>query len=556
MPKLGSDRVRIFIKFAALIVLLLSAPLAWSNLARQAPALFTRFPPAHGNGIWLYWIGFAIGIVAIVATPFLNSATLRVLSALTILPGYIFERTAVSIGALEPNLERMTYDLLHLCWTELGSTSAALEAYGNAAIPYLIIGSVFLFGSAISPPKKISLPNVFFFVLPLAFFVTAFVAQKPYSYLRFVFPAPYNVPAYLLRVVMFEKHYTGNKDQISIVPTNSGVPNIVFILDESVRGDFISLNRPTLDDTPYLTKAAKEGVSYGIATSIANCSAASRLALRAGARTKDLPDRKDKTLHKSTFWQYARGAGYKTIYLNAFAHGFMYHSYMNSHEAKFISKQYPFKPEIEVDNKVAERIKNVLADPGKKFIFVEKYGVHYPHDGHNAPPNYEYEPKGINTLPMRYSQDQRAVVREYLRSIRWRVDEFFEKLGDTLRRPDILIIYSSDHGQNMFENGTKGQHCDGPNASRGEAEVPLLAFSGDATLLAKLRRNSDKWYNMASAEVIFPTLLVSMGYEPTDVNRLYGPSLFDAPVPMHRYFMARDLWGTKKIIEIQSAHAP
>ena len=52
---------------------------------------------------------------------------------------------------------------------------------------------------------------------------------------------------------------------------------IVMIMDESVRGDYISLNDATHDTTPFL-KTLENLINFGVAISSGNCSHTSRTA--------------------------------------------------------------------------------------------------------------------------------------------------------------------------------------------------------------------------------------------------------------------------------------
>ena len=61
------------------------------------------------------------------------------------------------------------------------------------------------------------------------------------------------------------------------------------IMDESVRGDYVSLNDAAHNTTPYL-KATDNLVNFGVAISGANCSDISRTIFRFGMRQTNLPN--------------------------------------------------------------------------------------------------------------------------------------------------------------------------------------------------------------------------------------------------------------------------
>ena len=88
------------------------------------------------------------------------------------------------------------------------------------------------------------------------------------------------------------------------------------IMDESVRGDYVSLNDAARNTTPFL-KATDNLVNFGVAISGGNCSDISRTIFRFGMRQSDLPNGWREGLNRPTFWQFAHRAGYKTVHIDA-----------------------------------------------------------------------------------------------------------------------------------------------------------------------------------------------------------------------------------------------
>ena len=64
---------------------------------------------------------------------------------------------------------------------------------------------------------------------------------------------------------------------------------IVMIMDESVRGDYVSFNDATHNTTPFL-RTTDNLVNFGVAISSGNCSHISRTIFRFGMRQSDLPN--------------------------------------------------------------------------------------------------------------------------------------------------------------------------------------------------------------------------------------------------------------------------
>src|SRR5262249_37427499 len=89
-------------------------------------------------------------------------------------------------------------------------------------------------------------------------------------------------PAMLLDVVV----NTDAKFEGAIHPIFN---KIVMIMDESVRGDYVSLNDAIHNTTPFLRVTDKTLVNFGVAISSGNCSHLSRTIFRFGMRQSDLP---------------------------------------------------------------------------------------------------------------------------------------------------------------------------------------------------------------------------------------------------------------------------
>src|SRR5690606_4081727 len=90
-----------------------------------------------------------------------------------------------------------------------------------------------------------------------------------------------------------------------------------------------------------------------------------------------------------------------------------------------------------------------------------------------------------------------------------------------------LIIYTSDHGQDLHERGASGTttHCS-PSPTTGEGAVPLVIIDSSGHWEQPAKRHFDR----ASHYRIFPTLLGAMGYDKAAVQRIYGEAL-DSPQP-------------------------
>ena len=91
------------------------------------------------------------------------------------------------------------------------------------------------------------------------------------------------------------------------------IENIVLLVDESVRGDYIDWT-PGNSYTPALATLHPRLADFGPALSGGNCSHYSNALLRFTASPQELGH---AVLETPTIWQYAKKAGYRTVYIDA-----------------------------------------------------------------------------------------------------------------------------------------------------------------------------------------------------------------------------------------------
>src|SRR5262249_747648 len=101
-------------------------------------------------------------------------------------------------------------------------------------------------------------------------------------------------------------------------PIRPFVKHIVFVVDESVRGDVIGINQAGIENTPFLSKSNDRVINFGVAVAAANCSESSRTMIRFGLRPDDFGDSGLLGLRHPSIWTYARRAGYRTVLVDAF----------------------------------------------------------------------------------------------------------------------------------------------------------------------------------------------------------------------------------------------
>lgn len=329
------------------------------------------------------------------------------------------------------------------------------------------------------------------------------------------------------------------RETIAWEPTGAKVRNIVFIVDESVRADYLDFT-PGNPFTPELAKLAPRLADFGPSASGGNCSHYSNAILRFSA-SRDAMGR--AVLANPTLWQYAKKAGYRTVYIDGQA-GFnrnpgKLQNFMTAQEAKDIDDFRPLPEDVSppaLDDRVLDLIESELKQGGPVLIYANKNGAHFPYDNSYPADAAPFHPIMSETA----GDTQAARIGSYRNAVAWTVDRFFARLFAEVDLTDTVVVYTSDHGQ-QFDPG-RLSHCTVEDPDPREGLVPLLAVAGDAAMQARLLAAAQASRGFGSHFAIAPTLYELMGYRPVDIATRYPGSLF-SPDRRPPGFSTGDIFG-------------
>ena len=483
--------------------------------------------------------GLALMLVAaMVAAAYVRSAALRLGYALA------FFLAAFFIGTTETaTAEHLTYDAFVTLVQSRGFAGDAFAQYGPAFLVGLLTSLPLGLGIALRPPAAaptrlqlagVAAPLLGVGLLGLILFVRGGDGARG-------LPGAFTPLAYG-SLLAWETAASGGAERAEVALPRSPVPapqrDIVLIVDESVLGSYLDLGRPggvrsgLLEPRPGIAVA-----NFGHAAAISNCSVGTNVTLRHGGTREDYR-RINATM--PSIWAYARQAGYRTVYIDAQQTGGALHNAMGREERAEIDEfvQFDAVAVRDRDMAAADRLAALVENDRAEFILVNKVGAHFPvHDKYPdsfmrwrpALPRGMFET--ISDTGSREgfggaAEDWRRYRNAYRNTLLWNVGGFFDRL---LSRTDLdraTLIYTSDHGQDLHEDGNPGvtTHCrTDPVDSEGLVPLAIVEGAGVHSLdwgphLAD-NRNRSSHYN------IFPTLLALMGYEPGAVAATYGRSL-------------------------------
>lgn len=379
------------------------------------------------------------------------------------------------------------------------------------------------------------------FITRKAYFMTGIpnhsfiIEQRHHSY-----PATSFQAFWYLAANMIWDHstgYYGSRKKLEVISSRKPAKNILLIIDESVRGDYLSLNGYKEDTTPFLEGFSASGMMYnwGIAPSAFTLTYASHAVLITGV--SKLPDTTYQIRLTPTIFQYAKAMGYRTWFLSANSHkGVMYDFEMGIEDNAWIDvckDRLHFGNDHLTDHRLAGELVDILGDSTGNFVVAKKYGVHWHY-------NHVFPEEAIKWAPIAqgntYSPQYREeIINSYRNAIAFSVDGFFKILLSSAGVLDATdILYTSDHGQTLCENG---EHYTQGGRHKTEAMTPMF--------LVTSRKIAPDLNFRASHMNVFPTLLDMMQVPRRLWQDKYKASLLtEGKIPSTpRYYYYGDLYG-------------
>ncbi|WP_426206862.1 sulfatase-like hydrolase/transferase [Pseudomonas sp. TWP3-1] len=489
-----------------------------------------------GLAVLLFGAMFLALTFALLLTAYIRQTFIRHLFALAMCASAVFFDVYTRVTT-----DYLTYSSFVSLVYSGGFIQEAIYQYRDAIIHGVLSGLLLLFGIGLKPRHSMPVPNALRVAAPICgvLLLSAVLFMRAGEGARGL-PIMYTPLAYLNLFSYEALHNTvGPREPVKLARTGPAIDHdIVLIIDESISGNYLDINAPF--GVHSNLKQPQPGVAvfnYGYAASIANCSADTNVTLRYGGTRADYM-RINSTL--PSIWQYARQAGLRTVYIDAQRTGGNLQNLMNDAEKKDIDEfvQFDQTSVRERDMAAAAKLIELLNDGKPELVLINKVGAHFPVHDKYPDAFMAYRPTlprgqfveiadtgkrdGFNGQP-----DDWVLYRNaYKNTLLWNVGEFFSRVFAQANLNNALLIYTSDHGQDLHERGNPGlnTHCGGDPVEE-EGLVPLVVIQGDQLQTldwsAQLAANKDR----SSHYNIFPTLLQLMGYNLAGIEAVYGKPL-------------------------------
>ena len=423
---------------------------------------------------------------------------------------------------------------------ELSLSHDAIVNFSSTIAPLLIVCVLGLLTLNFFSPKNIKSKRVNALLCTPILIPVVYLVFANGGYWITHFTLPMKVP-YSMAFSMMNPIYFGPRDTLSLSPESETNTHVVLLIDESIRGDFLTINNKSETTTPYLQTLVNDEnwLNYGVISSMTNCSATANMLLRTGVSPSQLPHDSDALFRQPSIYQFAQKAGFKTIYIDAQVKGSRLNNLLTTQELDVIDEYIPLRNEFEVpyhqlDHTLAgQLIEQINESSQPLFIYANKIGTHFPYS---------------KTFPPQ-SKSQTSL-EQYRYAINWNVDEFFRLLTTELRNTEqeIIILYTSDHGQGLGEDDNLSTHCLPIDVPDVQARVPLIVGAMNVDLPIWLSKEQGTY----SQFQVFSSLVRLMGYKNLPENY---PQDLSTPWQHELYFLSGDLTGRGQLSRNQFKYA-
>ena len=490
-PTNSSRGLLIVLGMAALVAYLLMNHLMVSEVAGR---FFTR--ELYKSIVYVSWIvcAFLVFSAALLTLRRTGLALLLLVSCVSATTNYVY--ATVGQQDITPDLmEWMAHETTQLpnAWAEFRPEIVTATAMAIGALAVLLVIRAVIRRKRLLRASLLAHPGARTLAIGsfLGFHGAAMLIQPSYTVAE-TNVLVFGIPTYFLSEAP-------RPNDVSVHPeVPARAQKILLVVDESVGHDiYADVVAPAVRQLPV--------IDYGEAASVANCSAVSNALLRWGLERSRVGEAGYDPRTNPTIWGLAKAAGFRTTLIDGQSKGTI-QNFLSTGELALIDEFVPAADGLLTDHRIAEILGERLSRPGRELIYVVKRGAHFPYET-----NY---PEG--TVPPGAPK-----ASQYAAAITYTTAGFFERLQKRLPLSELLLVYTSDHGQNLSSRAT---HC---SAERhpDEYSVPLTVLTEVPSFKALLLDAAPEMRNRASHLNIFPTLLYGLGYARDWIEATYGPTL-------------------------------
>lgn len=363
------------------------------------------------------------------------------------------------------------------------------------------------------------------------------------NYIQYSFP--FGVINKLVKVIVSEKSLkefkSKNKNFTYKPEVYSNInQTVVLVLGETARKHNFQLYGYSRETTPILSKE-KNLIVYKEATTNSNFTWSSFPLILSSVNPIKFEDRLSELGLVYAF----KEAGFHTYWLTnqPYNHGHIYKLYSSAAEY-FKDVTHDFRKDY-YDENLLKYFKEALQDKNKKRLIVlhtmgshSRYNKRYPKKFSKFSPDHEGAITWSSNTIKKIGRE--IFVNSYDNSIFY-TDYFLGSLIKYLKdySPNSLLLYVSDHGENLYDDEREMVGHGGSNPTKYELEIPLIIWYSEGynnEVINKLNSNSDK---KISSSTVFHTLSSIGGFK-TKLHQYKFDLLSDSLQVGNRSFYIED----------------
>ena len=335
-------------------------------------------------------------------------------------------------------------------------------------------------------------PKIFLAIAIIAPLSGIFAVFQDFALIQFF--TPYRFPVMVFEVLrenyLLDKAMTQARREVTLTRNDSTIPYFVFILGESTTRKNMSLYGYTLPTTPKLI-GRKEHDNLYVFTDVTSPHAGTSPVMEKLFTFYSL---EKQAKNPNTAWytytslfNILRQAGYKTIWLSNQEPfgvwgrpGRLYSAQVDVSRFTLVrSSRTTFSSEIKsYDEKLLPLIDEELTQStGKNFYVIHLMGTHIDYSK-RYPAEFAkftaHDEEGLSRLADT-SEIKRQIRAEYDNAVLYN-DFIVDEIIKRFENKNAIIIYISDHGQEVFDTIDFRGHIEGDNQTKAMIEIPMLIW--------------------------------------------------------------------------------
>ncbi|NLM16171.1 MAG: phosphoethanolamine transferase [Candidatus Riflebacteria bacterium] len=275
-----------------------------------------------------------------------------------------------------------------------------------------------------------------------------------------------------------------------ITKNESTIPNVILVVGESASTDYMSIYGYEMDTTPVCANWEKNGnlaVFHDVISSntLTKYTVPTLISFIGGDKTSGLSDSTANNIFDifsqcgyKTFWLSNQDRDTTdTLYMNFTSDFLADHSkyYAGSRFAAYSSKKFSAKDGVLVEDFI-KKVEREKEASGKKLYLLHLLGSHAAYNLRYPAEFERWTASDLADEPLKEDMKQR--VAEYLNSIYY-TDYLLGQMMEKLNYEESIILYVSDHGEELGQNGQYRGHILLPAVSQAMFRIPFLIWMSD-----------------------------------------------------------------------------